>query len=235
MWEWFHEKRQREPGWNEGGSFMTADGLLNADNATQGWLPNDHQGWFYDITYDMGNVNYNPATGTTTGLVQKWLKHSPGVGWSDYEQQLGLAYVANKFSGGMNDGRPIPITVGGGENFRSFSHLRAVIEGFINHGIPLVVAVEKGGHFNTLMGYWNIGSTFYIYTAEPLDGWGRPFYNKPMRWRKMLLNEDLLDTGTGTVVGLMLYGHAVQAGRGADWAQQLDQDYNSELLCGYLR
>ncbi|MHC4808470.1 MAG: calcium-binding protein [Planctomycetota bacterium] len=235
MWEWYHEKRQREPGWNEGGSFMTADGRLNTDDATQGWLPNDHQGWFYEITYDMGNINWDAATKQATGPVQKWLKHSHAVGWRDNEQQVGLAYVANKFSGGINDAKPIALTVGAGGNFKSFSHLKAVIEGFINHGIPLVVAVENGGHFNTLIGYWNVGSTFYIYTAEPLDGWGRPFYNKPMRWRRIVLNANMLATGTGTLVGIMPYGHATQVGVGADWARQIDNKYNSDVLCGYLR
>lgn len=235
MWEGFHEKRQREPDWNEGRSFMAADGQLNTDNATLGWLPNDHQGWFYEITYDIGNVNWNSSTGQATGPVQKWLKHCPGVGWRNYEQQIGLSYVTNKFSSGINDARPIPLTVGKGGNFKSFSHLRAVIEGFINHGIPLVLCMENGGHFNTLIGYWHLGNTFYIYTAEPLDGWGRPFYKKPMRWRRIPLNPDMLETGTGTIVGVMLYGHATQSGVGTSWAQQIDENYDSNLLCGYLR
>lgn len=235
MWEGFHERRQRKPGWTENDNFMTAGGLLNTDNATLGWMPGDHEGWFYEITYDIGNVDWLGATGQAIGPVQKWLKHCGGVGWEDNEQQIGLPYVANKFSGGMNDARPISTTIGKGGNFKSFSHLRAVIEGFINHGIPMVIAVENGGHFNTLMGYWQLGSTFYIYTADPLDGWGRPFYKKPMRWRRIALNANMLATGTGTVVGLMPYGHAVKAGVGASWAQQIDDKYDSNILCGYLR
>ena len=229
MWEWFHEKRQREPDWHYRDAFMTSDGLLNTDDGTM-------DGSYLEIGYDIGNYVWDPVTAERSGSLQKWLQHCPGVGHGgDGDVSSGLPWVANKFSGGFNDAKPIALTVGGGGDFKSFSHLRAVIEGFINHGIPLVVAVENGGHFNTLIGYWNIGSTFYIYTAEPLDGWGRPFYNKPMRWRRMLLNADMLATGTGTLVGMMPYGHAVQAGVGADWARQIDEAYKSNLLCGYLR
>jgi hypothetical protein len=45
----------------------------------------------------------------------------------------------------------------------------------------------------------------------------------------------MLATGTGTLVGIMPYGHATQVGVGADWARQIDNKYNSDVLCGYLR
>jgi len=228
MWEGFHEKRQREPGWHEGSDFMGANGWLNTANATT-------QGSFYEIRYDIGNVNWNSATGQAVGRVQKWTKHCPGVGWSAYNQDTGLPFVANRYSNGLNDARPIPVTVGSGGAFKSMAHLKAVIAGFINHDIPLVVAIENGGHFNTLIGFWQAGSTFYIYMADPLDGWGRPFYSKPMRWRRMVLSDDMLSTGTGTFVGMMPYGHAIKRGVGADWARQIDEDFQSNLLCGYLR
>ncbi|MBM4025967.1 MAG: calcium-binding protein [Planctomycetes bacterium] len=229
MWNWFHEKRQRDPAWSGEAGFLGADGRLNtADSSTQGS--------FYDIRYDIGNVNWNPATGQATGAVQQWLKNCPGVGWgNDGDQNAGLPFVANQYSDGCNDAYPVSITIGTGGRFKSMAHLQAVIEGFINHDIPLVIAVENGGHFNVLIGYWQAGSSYYLYTAEPLDGWGRPFYGKPMRWRRMILSDDMLPNGTGTLVGMMLYGHAVRRGVGADWAQKIDRDYGSNLLCGYLR
>ncbi len=236
LWEGFHEKRQRVPGWSEGAGFMDAHGRLNTANAVSTWLPHDHEGSFYGVRYDMGNVNWTAATGQTTGAVQQWLKNCPGVGWGDEgDQDTGLPFVANKYSDGRNDAYPIKTTVGSGGNFKSMAHLQAVIEGFINHGIPLVVAVENGDHFNTVIGYWRAGGAYYLYTAEPLDGWGRPFYKKPMRWRRMVLSEDMLRDGTGTLVAMMLYGHAARRGVGADWAQKIDDDYDSHLLCGYLR
>jgi len=231
MWEWFHEKRQRDPGWTEGGNFMSAGHWLNTDDAAG----DTGRGRHYEIEYDMGNVNWNPTLGTSTGRLQKWLKHCPGVGWSDFNQNKGLPWVANKYSDGLNDARPIPTTIGSGGTFKSLTHLKAVIKGFINNNIPVVVAVENGGHFNTLIGYWELNSTFYIYTAEPLDGWGRPFYSKPMRWRRMELKQDMLGTGTGTLVGIMPYGHAIRQGVGADWAEDLDDTFQSDVLCGYLR
>jgi hypothetical protein len=235
MWEWFHEKRRIDPNWSEGSNFIDSQGRLNTQDALSGWLPNDHQGWFYDICYEIGNVRWNASTGRATGPVQKWLKHSPAVGWKYYNANEGLPFVANKFSDGRNDAYPVQITIGSGGRFKSMAHLQAVIEGFINNDIPLVVAVENGGHFNVLIGYWRAGSTYYVYTAEPLDGWGRPFYGKPMRWRRMILSNNLLPSGTGTLAGMMLHGHAVRRGVAADWAQKIDRDYGSNLLCGYLR
>ncbi len=228
-WNWFHERRQREPTWTEDPSFMGADGRLNTADSTS-------QGSAFDIRYDIGNVNWTAATGSSTGAVQQWLKNCPGVGWGDDgDQTTGLPFVANQYSDGCNDAYPISITIGSGGHFKSMAHLQAVIEGFINHDIPLVVGVENGGHFNVLIGYWRAGSSYYIYTAEPLDGWGRPFYGKPMRWRRMVLSDDMLRDGTGTLVGMMLYGHAARRGVGADWARQIDEDFGSNLLCGYLR
>jgi hypothetical protein len=141
------------------------------------------------------------------------------------------SYVANKYSPGMQDARGLGITIGSGGNFENVDHLKAVIKGFIDHGIPLVVSVENGGHYNTLIGYREHGDNFYIYTADPLDGWGRPFYNKPMRWRRILLTQDVIDAEA--VDGLIIYGYAETGCSGSDpWAREIDNRYHSYILCG---
>lgn len=48
-------------------------------------------------------------------------------------------------------------------------------------------------------------------------------------------HEDMLAGGTGTLAGMMLCGHAVAAGEPADWARQIDEKYDGDLLCGYLK
>jgi hypothetical protein len=55
--------------------------------------------------------------------------------------------------------------------------------------------VEAGGHFNTLMGYRDSSAGFFGYTADPLDGWGRPFYGRPMRWKKMRVTDSTFRAG----------------------------------------
>jgi hypothetical protein len=219
MYEAFHKAREDDPHWNYAlNSFMDSAGRLNTSDG-------GGQGSSFEIRYDIGHVDWNPATGTTTGKVQKWCECCPGVGFGR------LSYVANKYSPDVQDARGIGITIDSGGNFGDFDHLKAVIKGFIDHGIPLVVSVENGGHYNTLIGYREDGDNFYIYTADPLDGWGRPFYNKPMRWRRILLTHDMIDAEA--VDGLIIYGHAATGCSGSDsWAQEIDSRYHSDILCG---
>jgi hypothetical protein len=131
------------------------------------------------------------------------------------------------------DAYPVNISVGVGASFSSLQHLKAVIKGYIDHDIPIVVGVEGPGHFNTLVGYWERSDGFWIYTADPLDGWGRPYYSKPMRWRKIKLGTDILPEGTSVLSGMILFGHGTSC-RNRGWAYQLDRTYGSSTLCGYV-
>jgi hypothetical protein len=98
-----------------------------------------------------------------------------------------------------------------------------------------VVGVENGGHFNVLIGYWDTDAGFYVYTADPLDGWGRPFYSKPMRWRRILLHPEALAGQVGVLCGIMPFGHSEQGYYGDDrWARRIDERFGKATLCGYL-
>jgi hypothetical protein len=123
----------------------------------------------------------------------------------------------------------VDLSIGLGGNFASLNRLKEVIRGFIDHNIPLTIGVENGGHFNTLMGYWDVGPYFYVYTADPLDGWGRLFSKKPMRWRRMLLTPETLPGGAKCIVSMMLYGYA-----GSAWAHNIDARFDPDILTGYL-
>jgi hypothetical protein len=155
---------------------------------------------------------------------------------SFYEIQYNIGHVVwNPATGtGVMDARGLWTTIGSGENFENIDHLKAVIKGFIDHDIPLVLAVENKGHYNALIGYWECGNDFYIYTADPLDGWGRSFYSKPMRWKRIRLTPDALPEGAAVVYGMILYGHSESSCVSGGWAREIDSDsrFHSDILCG---
>jgi hypothetical protein len=234
MYEGFHRERELDHDWfypkedTASHNFMEPDGRLNTDDGSDA-------GWHFEIEYSLGNVDWNPVSDTAIGQVQMWTQCCPGVGWKgeDGYNESGLPYIANKFSSGAGDAYPVTIRMGTGEKFANLRHVQLIVKGFIDHKIPLLIAVEDGGHFNTLIGYWDRGSSFYIYTADPLDGWGRVFYNKPMRWRKILLNEEAI---RGRVVkSFMFYGHSQGCHGTDDWAREIDMQFGRNTLCGYRR
>ena len=238
MYLGYYRQRQLNPEWKSDASNFISDGQLNTDDPANS--VSYREGAFYEIRYDMGNVQWDPRSQTTTGDVQKWLRHSYAVGWlgsgsGPGGRNGGLPYVANLLAtaDGVQDAYAVRLELGPGKKFRDMAHLKAVIKGFIDHGIPMVIAVERGGHFNTLIGYQERGGQFYIYTADPLDGWGRSYYNKPMRWRKILLNEDALSNRSGVLNSILLYGHAAGCGT-SGWAENIDEKHRKSTLCGYL-
>jgi hypothetical protein len=212
------------PGWAAAiPGFMDAGGVLDTTLAGAGA--------FYQIRYDLGAVDYNATTGVTTGQLERWIENGPAVG-TDCSgagcREAGLPWVANQFPlAGHADAIPLNAETG----FASLDHLKAVIKGLVDNNLAAVVGVDDGGHFNTLIGYWQQSDGFYIYTADPLDGWGQPFYLKPMRWRKIKLDAAALPSGAASLVMLMPFGHGQSCSGG--WASQLDATYGA-TLCGYF-
>jgi hypothetical protein len=223
MYEAFHKARSNDPNWTyKLGVFMDENGRLNIDDGSK-------TGSFYEIQYNIGHVVWDPATQTVTGQVQKWLQKCDGVGCGN------LGYVADKYSHGMEDSHCFSTTIttiGGSGNFESFNHLKAVIKGFIDHDIPLVLGMKNGGHYNTLIGYWDRGDGFYIYTADPLDGYGRPFYSKPMRWTKICLTPDALFDGASVFSHVNFYGHSESSCESGGWTSEIDRKFDCDTICG---
>ena len=192
-------------------------------------------GDFFQIRYDIGDVNWNPTTKVTSGQVQEWTYHGPAVafgGEGQYEE--GLPYVADKFNeSNYLDAYPVDAKFREGvpssiyrwnAQFKNLDHFKAVVRGFIDHNIPVVVHVDSGNHYNTLVGYWDSSAGFFIYTADPLDGKGRAYHNKPMRWRKIRVTEATFRAGVLT--GMMFYHHAETGCTSpSSWARQIDSAY----------
>jgi hypothetical protein len=233
MYMGFRREHNQVPGWAASHSaFVTAGGsLVNGNGGTGTW---------YDVHYDIGDVDYNPLADTITGRVQSWTENAGGVGIPSGDPSgRGLVWVANEFSPSYRDARWVGSSVGAGQSFSSLSHLKEVIRNFIDRNIPLVVGVESGGHFNTLMGYWDRPDGFFIYTADPLDGKARPFYQRPMRWVKLKLDSTTLPQsgstkGSGAMTGMIIYGHGQHCQSSHGWAKQIDNRRPGDALCGHL-
>lgn len=157
----------QRPDWWPKPIFLSEEGLLNTDNTGNacGVHRDRDCGSFLGISYPLGNVRLNRSTGEYAGPVQRWLYHTVGVGGSD------LVFVANKFAPGRKDASYADFS--DSTKFKSLEHVKAVVRGFVDNNLPAVISIENGGHYNTLMGYLDLGSTFHIYTADPLDGYGR--------------------------------------------------------------
>jgi hypothetical protein len=231
MYEGYHRHRAVDPLWcPDSPDFMTCDGKLN--NADH--LASDAD--FYQIAYRIGNVLWDRSAHRFRGPVQMWMQHGRPVCWDVGDTTGGLPWVANKFNPYMADAMPVSTSIGPGRTFVSFSHLKEVIMGFIDHNLPIMVGVEDGGHFNAVVGYWKTDKGFHVYLADPLDGRdGRPYENKPMRWRKTLLTEDTLNGKGNVFPSLMFYAHGHRGCQGgAPWAARIEEKYGVDSLCGYL-
>jgi hypothetical protein len=219
------------PNWYPNTNFISADFVLNTGANNCGDANDCAE--FYGINYPLAWAAWDSTAGKWLGDLQNWMINGQAVGTSGRDPDGGLAFVANKYApANMKDALPVSTNFSAGD-FQDMNHLKAVIKNYVDNHIPAVIAVDDGGHFNTLMGYWETRNGFYIYTADPLDGWGRPYYNKPMRWRRILLNTHTLDQGG--IVGIMLFGHTPSGCSGSNpWAQRIDASYTGINLCDTL-
>lgn len=216
LYEGFRNERASDATWNNDTlQCMTQQGVLNTSaGRTRA---------FYGITYDLGVTNGNGAP-----AAPRWAEACGAVGGSN------LISVADQLNPSHDDARSFSTATDGSGALDDMSHLRDIIRAFVDHGIPMVAAVEAGGHFNTIVGYWERADGFFIYLADPLDGWGRPFYSKPMRWRRIALDASVTRTGSRLFDGLTVYGHGA-ACQGLSWARAIDLRYRNNLLCDHVR
>lgn len=193
-------------------------------------LDHSETGKFKGIDYPIGNIQLNPNGTVNNGHIQNWLQSGPPIGMDCLHAGIGLSHIANKFVIGYQDAMPYDRN-----HFVNIDHMKSIIRAFINHTIPLLTTVNNGGHFNVIMGYKETRNNFYIYLADPVDGWGsNPYYCKSMRWKKILLTENVLRSGL--ICGFMVFNHC-NTGDGCatgGWARAIDDEYDSNRLCGHV-
>ncbi len=212
MWLGYHRYRRAEghQHWNGGDPrFMTTAGLLNtnglANRATVSWR------WY--------------GKGVGTGNDSNSCSGLPGV--MNY-------YFASRWGLGCRDACPLTACSATPQQVTAF---KRIVKGFVDHGIPLVLGIEHGGHFNALMGYKgdpaNSQAAFYIYTAEPLDGWGRSAATQPGTWRRMRVTAESMFHGAGLIWQYVCWNQHLNGGCEPNgWATAVDRLNGTAWLTG---
>lgn len=232
MWLGYHRTRLRSDrrNWNAGSTaFMSPQGLLNtaagkADPRTLG--PN---GEMLYLSFGRGG----PA-------IPNWLWHGPAVGTrSDRNGWDGLPGIMNylfahAWGQGCRDARPLTAFSRSTAEVCAF---RRIVKGFVDQGIPLLLGVESGRHFNVIMGYRGVPEAltgpFYVYTADPLDGWGRPRERLPRRWRRLNAVADNMFNGRRLISQYVCWNQHLHGGcEPGGWAAAIDECNGNHWLCG---
>ena len=231
MWLGYHSRRLNIDGnsWNAGRTnFMSREGVLEV-------APTSRQ----KAAFDGNRLDYYPGA-----YVPAWMWHGPAVGYmSGDDYYTGLTGVMNYiFSGGRNGPwrDAMPLTLRGDSDAEVVAY-RRVIKGFIDHGLSIACGVEDGGHFNALIGYRGsvepASAQFFVYTADPLDGWGRSPDNQPLTWRRILVSRDNLRSGKKLLVSIICWNHHAEGGadvqfRRGGWAELVDRQNGNSWLTG---
>ncbi|MCA9027422.1 MAG: hypothetical protein KDA86_19590 [Planctomycetaceae bacterium] len=216
--------------WNAGNNqFMTTAGVLNTADSSQPVS-------FLESGNDMDYLS--------TAMIPAWLWNGPAVGCGGSSSYYtGLPGIMNYiFSGDRNgpwrDARPLYLN---GNNDAEVVAARRVIKGFIDHNISVVCGVDSGGHFNTVIGYRGdvspASADFWVYTADPLNGWGRSEERQPGTWRRMLVNQQSLNGDSGLFMAMIVWnqhaaGNASVNFRPDNWAQEVDRLNGNNWLTG---
>jgi len=234
MWIGYHRARLAtgRENWNaDDPQFMSPEGDLNTDATERATSVHGPEG-------QMGYLSF--------GTIPKWLWHGSGVGTGhDRDAHNGLTGVMNYIVAGSTrratrDAMPLTAF---GRNEHEVMAMRRIFKGYIDHDISMVLGIESGGHFNVVIGYrGRAGSpdeAFHIYTAEPLDGWGRPEESCPGRWRRMAVLKDHLFGGRATgdqlIHQMVCWNHHLRGGCGpTGWARKIDRANGNDWLCGRL-
>lgn len=220
LYEGYKRNLAANSAWQSDDEACHTNGMLNHGASTRSQA-------FHEIFYSLRA--YDPD-GSLSANIPNWAEACEGVGGVE------LTSVADMFNPHNDDARHISMRTTGARHVQDVEHLKMIIRGFVDNGIPMVIAIENGGHFNTLVGYWENSSGFYIYMADPLDGWGRDYGNKAMRWRKIKLDTQNGPEGSALLHSIIAFGHGRQCGwTTSDWARLIDLGPRPNLLCNNVR
>ena len=239
MWLGYHRKRLGlDMGeWNDGNNeFMDRGGLVNLDNSGRTRS-------FLEVAGDMQYLGFTN--------IPKWLWHGAPVGANGFPY-MGLTGIMNYILSGEDDGpwRDARYLGLAGASDSEVVAIRRIIKGFIDHKISLVAGVDGGGHFNAIIGYRGdvspVDADFWVYTADPLDGWGRSRDRQPGTWRRIKVTAENLGVGGGGLMAIILWNHhaegthAISARTGRPvsrfrpgrWAAEIDRANGNNWLTG---
>ncbi len=123
---------------------------------------------------------------------------------------LNEVMVGDARQGGCNDARPIDP---GSSTDRN--HARKIIRAFVDNNVPLLITVQDGGHFMTLVGYEGLtfsGLPQFAILADPV---------RKVLWRADLTQWD--GTERWSINAIMPWNHHLDGGCDAGgWASELD-------------
>jgi hypothetical protein len=208
---------------------MTVGGVLNT-------AASDREKGFLALDGDMDYLSFRQ--------IPSWLWRGRAVGCGgSTNYQGGLTGIMNYIFSGRRDGpwrdaRPLFLY---GNSDAEVVATRRIIKGFIDHGISVVAGVDSGGHFNTVIGYRGeiepVDAPFWVYTADPLNGWGRSEERQPGTWRRTLVTAENLYANEGVFMALILWNQHAEGGaslnfRPGDWAQAVDRTNGNTWLTG---
>ncbi|MGD8239072.1 MAG: hypothetical protein PVH68_11000 [Armatimonadota bacterium] len=231
MWLGYHRARliPERGRWNgDDPEFMSPAGDLNSDigKASVSTLAPD------------GEMDY--LAFADGGRVPNWLWRGKAVGTrGDGNGWEGLPGIMNYIVAGMwrrgcRDARPLTAFSRSDDEVRAF---RRIVKGFIDHQTAIVLGMESGGHFNALIGYRgdteDVEHPFFIYTADPLDGWGRPEARLPGRWRRMNAIGQHMFNGRKLIYQYVCWHQHLEGGcEPGGWAHEVDRKNGNNWLCG---
>lgn len=235
MYLGYHRRRLDVDGnsWFDGNpDFMSREGWLNTAKSST-----------LKKTFDGNRLAYYPGT-----HVPKWMWNGAAVGFiagDDFYTMLsGIMnyHFSGRARGPWRDAMPLMFGSGSDADVVAY---RRIVKGFIDHGLSVVCGVDDRRHFNALVGYRGevspASAPFYVYTADPLDGWGRrPPRGQPLRWRRTELSAATTLAGSGALVGIVAWNHHASgaAARGfppGDWAIRVDRQNGNDWLTGARR
>ena len=130
-------------------------------------------------------------------------------------------YVLNIGDAGCNDMKkfePDPTS------YSDRLHMRKVVKGFIDHNLPLLIAVRQGDHFMTLIGYTDLDHTGYPQKAIIIDsGGGYKFASLVDNWN---------EHENSSIRWLIPWNQHLDSGcESGGWADQIDGHSSDFKLC----
>ena len=123
---------------------------------------------------------------------------------------------------GVNDARPLNPNAG---STTDLEHMRSIIKAFVDHNLPLLVSVQGGGHFMTLVGYADLDASGVPRTGILSDPVRRAY------WTSDLLSWNGTDRWSLNVI-YPWNQHLARACEEDGWAKELDNGLPSKFkLC----